>query len=277
MKERKEGKVPHFKDIWTHVPMPKKFHDLDTISDWVKSIISKVDGVGRKILVVDDEEEVLSSLKEILEHEGFLVETVKNGIEALEKMSRKDFNIVLSDIRMPAMDGIELAEICKNHPQLSRIPIILFSGYYDTFSSCADSFIAKPIESEQLLREIKQIFKKYEFGDAESELISKKNVKNFEIIPIKAGLELNILQNLLNFIWVFRPRTIPLFKINPQSNLSIENVRDLLNLIDQQDTALIVEQSPLLLTLLRSEITYLGGNPRRIFNSLEDVQKHLES
>ena len=151
MKDEKEERLPPFKDIWTHVPMPKKFNDLDTVTDWIKTIIDKVDGAEGRILVVDDEQEVLSSLKEILEHEGYKVDTATNGIDALDKLSRKNFSIVLSDIRMPAMDGIEFAEILKNHPQLKRIPIILFSGYYDTFKSCADYFLAKPIESESLL------------------------------------------------------------------------------------------------------------------------------
>ncbi|MHA1266477.1 MAG: response regulator [Candidatus Helarchaeota archaeon] len=276
MKEEKNGKMPNFKDIWTHVPMPKKFNDLDTVSDWVKSIINKVDGVERRILVVDDEQEVLHSLKELLEHEGFRVETATNGIDALDKLSRKDFSLVLSDIRMPAMDGIELAEICKNHPQLNRIPIILFSGYYDKFESCADSFLAKPIESEQLLQEIRRIFRKYEIKERGVGVERKTHIKKFDIIPITNKTNFGTLQKFLDFTWIFRPRTIPLFKITPQTNLSIQQVRELLKIVERQDIALIIEESPLLRILLQSEISYLGGNPKRIFESIEQVKNYFK-
>ncbi|MFX1299128.1 MAG: hypothetical protein ACFFD2_30240, partial [Promethearchaeota archaeon] len=78
MKKDENEKLPHFKDIWTHIPPQKKYNDIDTLSDWVKSIVDKVEGkAGKesKILVVDDELEVLNSLKLILEHSGYSVDT----------------------------------------------------------------------------------------------------------------------------------------------------------------------------------------------------------
>ncbi|NVM53231.1 MAG: response regulator [Candidatus Helarchaeota archaeon] len=274
MKEDKNGRVPSFKDIWTHVPTPKRYDDLNTVSDWIKGIIDKVDGKERRILIVDDEQDVLNSLRQILEHEGYQVDIATNGIEALDKLSRKNFSIVLSDIRMPAMDGIELSEACKNHPQLNRIPIILFSGYYDSFESCADYFLAKPIESQSLLKVIKKIFKKYQISKEMQKIgETRKKAKHFQVILIEDLTRLPKLQKILDFIWVFQPTKIPLFKISYKLNLSIDKIRELLMIIEKQDTILIVEESPLLRTLLQSELTFMGGNPSRIFDNLEHVQR----
>jgi|GEM_PF-448578 len=278
MKDEKEERLPPFKEIWTHVHMPKKYNDLDTVTDWIKTIIDNVNGEERSILVVDDEQEVLSSLKEILEHEGYDVDTATNGIDALDKLSRKSFSIVLSDIRMPAMDGIEFAEILKNHPQLKRIPIILFSGYYDTFESCADYFLAKPIESESLLIVINKIFEKYLTSKGKQKIgVTRKRSKRFEVISIGKLTDIFGLKQLLDYIWVFQPKRIPVFKISYDLDLSLSQIRELLHIIEKQDIALIVEESPVLRTLLKSEATYLGGNPSRIFDSIENVKRHFEN
>lgn len=277
MKEDKNRKVPDFKDVWTHISTPKKYSDLDTMSDWVKSIIEKVDGTERRILIVDDEQEVLSSLKEILQHEGYHVEVATNGIDALDLLSRKNFSIILSDIRMPAMDGIELCEICKNHPQLNRIPIILFSGYYDTFESAADFFLEKPLDSESLVRVINKIFEKYQTIEDKGAIGDKRRkAKRFEVISIDKMSHPAKIQKLLNFFWVFQPKKIPLFKLSHKSDLAIDTIRAILNIIEKHDTALIVEDSPILRELLKSEIKFLGGNSRRIFDTLENVKENFE-
>lgn len=277
MKEDEKKEFPNFKDVWTHIPTPKGVNDLNTISDWIKTIIEKIDGTERRILIVDDEQEVLHSLKEILEHEGFYIEVATNGIDALDLLSRKSFSIVLSDIRMPAMDGIELCEICKNHPQLSRIPIILFSGYYDTFESAADFFLEKPIDSESLLRVIQKIFDKYEIPEEKRKIGEKrKKSKQFQVISIEKLSKPAKIQKLLNFIWVFQPRKIPLFKLSHNTELTIENLRILLNIIEKHDTVVIVEDSPILRELLKAEIKFLGGNSGRIFDTLEQVKKNFD-
>ncbi len=278
MKDERDENLPPFKEIWTHVPMPKKYNSLDTVSDWIKTIIDKVDGTERRILVVDDEQEVLSSLKEILEHEGYSVDIATNGIDALDKLSRINFSIVLSDIRMPAMDGIEFAEILKNHPQLKRIPIILFSGYYDSFESCADYFLEKPIESESLLIVISKIFERYQTSKQKQKVgVTRTKSKQFEVVPIDKLTDIRGLRNFLHFIWVFQPNNIPLFKISHKLDLSLDQIRELLTIIEKQDIALIVEESPILRTLLKSEITFLGGNPNRIFDSFNGVKRHFKN
>ncbi|MHA1648868.1 MAG: response regulator [Candidatus Helarchaeota archaeon] len=278
MKEKRKEKIPPFKKIWTHIPTPDGTDDLNAVSEWLKSIIEKVDGKERRIIIVDDEHEVLNSLKQILIYEGYKVDTATNGIEALDKLSRHNFDLILSDIRMPAMDGIELSEICKNHPQLKEIPIVLFSGYYDTFESVADYFLAKPIDSESLLRVISKIFKKYQIKkEVEKIGVKRPKLKYFQEINIDNISNIADLQKILHFIWVFQPRHIPLFKISHETDLTIEKIRELLRLIEDQDTILIIEESPMLRELLKAELTLLGGNPARIFSSMEKVYEIFKS
>ena len=169
MSENKEN-IPPFEEVWENIPQDdKKIHksnnvefissEFDTVSDWIKNIIQKVDGDGRKktILIVDDEKDILDSLKELLAHEGYEIDVAINGISALDKLSHGTFDLVLSDIRMPAMDGIELCKECKANPDLNEIPVILFSAYYDEMKSCADKFLQKPLKSRLLFKVIDEL------------------------------------------------------------------------------------------------------------------------
>lgn len=82
-----------------------------------------------KLMLVDDEENILRSLQRALAVEPYEVETFTNGSEALTRMEQADFDLVLSDYRMPGMDGIALlAECKKRHPDTMRI---ILSGYTD--------------------------------------------------------------------------------------------------------------------------------------------------
>ncbi len=274
-------KLPHFKDLWTYIPISKLETSSDTVSEWVKTIIEKTEGVGKSILIVDNEINTLNALKEILEYYApdYKITTAINGIEALDKLSHGDFDLILSDIRMPMMDGKELSEICKKSPDLSHIPIILFSGYYNTldFESSADYFLAKPIDSESLIKIIKRIFEKYQIiREVQKIGESHKKLKFFQIISIEDMFDFSKLKNLLDFIWVFQPNSIPLFRISYKAKLNIEEVRELLEIVEKEDTVLIVKEAPLLRELLKSEITFIGGNPSRIFESLEDIKAQFD-
>ncbi len=112
-----------------------------------------------KILIVDDERAIRYSLKEILEMEGYQVDTAENGEEGLQKAEKEKFDAVFCDIKMPRMDGIEL---------LSRLitdgvesPVIMISGHADieTAVDCikkgAFDFIEKPLDLNRILITLK--------------------------------------------------------------------------------------------------------------------------
>jgi DNA-binding NtrC family response regulator len=109
----------------------------------------------QKILIIDDERPIRNSLKEILEYEKLHVSEATNGIEGLESLSKTDFDLVLCDIKMPGMDGIEL--LSKIQELKPEIPVIMISGHgnvetaVDALKKGAYDFIEKPIDLNRLL------------------------------------------------------------------------------------------------------------------------------
>ncbi len=83
---------------------------------------------GLRILVVDDDRGICNSLREILEADGCVVEMAHDGIEALECIERQKFDLALSDVVMPNMDGHELyLSLCKRHPEL---PVLMMTAFH---------------------------------------------------------------------------------------------------------------------------------------------------
>jgi CheY-like chemotaxis protein len=81
-----------------------------------------------KILLVEDDDSIRQGLSEILEIEGYLVIEARNGEEGLERLWEDVPDLVLLDLRMPVMDGLEFKKIMDSHPGRSAIPVIAFSG-----------------------------------------------------------------------------------------------------------------------------------------------------
>ena len=117
----------------------------------------------KSILVVDDDAHVLNSLSRLFKKEGYEVDTASNGKEALEKVERADFDLVVIDIRMPDLDGVETVRSIKqirkdkNRPE---IPVIFITGFADVnVNEQAKEFgdiLFKPFDLEELLNRIKQ-------------------------------------------------------------------------------------------------------------------------
>ena len=80
-----------------------------------------------KILIADDEESIRSIIAEVLEDEGYKVDTAANGQEALDKVHEGGISVVVTDIRMPEMTGIELLEKVKEHDE--KIEVIIMTSY----------------------------------------------------------------------------------------------------------------------------------------------------
>lgn len=115
-----------------------------------------------KILVVDDEEIIRDSISYILETEGYEVEKAENGKVAYEKVKEKHFDLVITDIEMPAMKGTELLEKIKTFDAHTSVIIITAFGSLDTAIAAlrngASDYILKPVEFEELLIKVKRLF-----------------------------------------------------------------------------------------------------------------------
>ena len=82
-----------------------------------------------RILLADDEKDIRSSLAEFIEGLGHQVSLATNGREALEMLEKESVHLVLSDIRMPDVDGLELLQRIKLSVELRGVAVILFTGY----------------------------------------------------------------------------------------------------------------------------------------------------
>jgi DNA-binding NtrC family response regulator len=111
-----------------------------------------------RVLVIDDDQIVLDSISQILTDENYDVDVTLRGAEGLERAIRKDYDIVLIDIRMPDMGGIKvLRDIRRKRPAL---PVVMITGYATAPSAemamnlGAADFIEKPFEPEELLETV---------------------------------------------------------------------------------------------------------------------------
>jgi CheY-like chemotaxis protein len=108
----------------------------------------------RKVLVVDDDPVVATSFNRVLSHDGYVVVTASNGAEALEKLNEGDYDVVYTDIRMPGMDGLELAERVK--ARRSWTPVVIITGYGSEASekrakaAGVTAFLHKPLSPEMI-------------------------------------------------------------------------------------------------------------------------------
>ena len=109
----------------------------------------------KSILIVDDDETILAVLKEILELDGYTVETATTGKEAIEKSENILVNLSLLDIKLPDMEGTELiTKLHKADPQMIKIIITGFPSFDNAVKSLnlgADAYIMKPVNSKELL------------------------------------------------------------------------------------------------------------------------------
>lgn len=115
----------------------------------------------KNILVVEDEEIVRSNIAELLEAEGYTVQTANNGAEALQKLNSYIPDLIISDIMMPIVDGYELLKRIQEIPITSSIPVILLTARIETrdlrkgMQIGADDYLTKPFKANDLLDAVK--------------------------------------------------------------------------------------------------------------------------
>ncbi|NUU02348.1 response regulator [Herbaspirillum robiniae] len=116
----------------------------------------------KTVLVVEDHEDSREMLCEILENSGLSVIAAGNGIEAIERMQSQVPNVVLTDLSMPRMDGIELARYIKSHDRYGHIPVALISANLPAASPHfpeISAFLLKPCSVDHLLTTVAQLLR----------------------------------------------------------------------------------------------------------------------
>lgn len=154
----------------------------------------------QKILVVDDERDLLDLIEYNLRKEGFNVLKAENGEQgiAIAKENRPD--LILLDIMMPKMDGLEAVEIMRKEEKLKKTPIIFLTARSDEktevegLNKGGDDYITKPISTTKLISRIKAVLRRF---DETQESLNKLEVHDLEIDKdryrvIQAGTEFQL-------------------------------------------------------------------------------------
>ncbi|MBK3331892.1 sigma-54-dependent Fis family transcriptional regulator [Persephonella atlantica] len=147
-----------------------------------------------RIMIVDDEEDILLSFKMILEDEGYMVETVSDPLDALEILKRKEFDLVLSDMRMPKMSGEEFLVNLRKFNRITTFIVMTAYGTIDNAVRCmkegAFHYITKPVdfndpsiwklieegvEKARILRENQRLRQELEISRSDVDFIITKN------------------------------------------------------------------------------------------------------
>lgn len=144
-----------------------------------------------KILVIDDERAIRNTLKEILEFEKHEVDIAEEGLSGIEMFKASSYDVVLCDIKMPHMDGIEVLEKLQEHS--IETPVIMISGHgnidtaVDAIKKGAYDFIEKPLDLNRLLITIRNATDKTTLIQ-ETKILKKKVNKTYDIIGESAAI-----------------------------------------------------------------------------------------
>ncbi len=143
--------------------------------------------MSERILVVDDEEIIRESLTFVLKKEGYYVQEAENGLAAYNKLLEETFDLVITDLEMPEMKGIELLEEVKKLNIQTSVIIITAFGSLDTaicaLRNGASDYLLKPIEFDELLFKIKKLFEVKNLL-LENRILRKEVQRNFDFEKI---------------------------------------------------------------------------------------------
>lgn len=120
----------------------------------------------RRILVVDDQQDILELAAQVLRGAGYAVSTADSGSGALDRVSEEPFDLLLLDINMPGMDGWETLRLIRADDRLDTLPVVMFSIKGEVrdkvhgMQGGALDYITKPFEVDELLERVRRIFEK---------------------------------------------------------------------------------------------------------------------
>lgn len=143
--------------------------------------------MGKRILVVDDEAKLLKAVAVTLRGEDYEVMTANNGAEAIISLSKTVPDLIVSDIRMPGMDGFQLAKTLRQNARTEMIPIVFLTAKDErkdrlqSLRSGVDAYLTKPFDPEELLVVIANILNRVERMSAElARMVKTVNGEDFE-------------------------------------------------------------------------------------------------
>ncbi len=154
----------------------------------MSSSISTDSSPEKRVLIVDDEAVIRDVSKRSLESKGFRVTLADNGVQALERLRKEDFDIVFSDYKMPIMDGIELLEVVKrDYPHVEVIIMTAFATIERAIHALrngAYDFILKPVKPDQIRFVADKCYEKIQLSE-ENRALKRANEKLTDVQDMK--------------------------------------------------------------------------------------------
>ena len=130
-----------------------------------------VTAVAKKVLVVEDDKDILQLVKMYLDNEGFRTITAANGAEALKQVKSEHPDLVVLDLMLPEIDGLEVCKKLRVTPQTAMLPIIMLTAKSEESDTVvglelgADDYVGKPFSPRALMARIKALFRRLERSD----------------------------------------------------------------------------------------------------------------
>ena len=196
--------------------------------------------MAKKVLIVDDEKDIVELITYNLKKEGFAADSVPNGETALAKIKKGHYDLVILDLMLPGLQGIELCRILRNEPATSSLPVIMLTAKGEEVDKIlglemgADDYIVKPFSPRELVARINAVLRRSKESPAsegalkEGDLIIDKDAYAVtrKGVPLKlSAMEFKLLlylaerkgkvfsrDQLLNAVWsdeaFVEPRTV---------------------------------------------------------------------
>ena len=145
--------------------MPGNYRIVDKYEQTINFVL-KTNGMDKiaRILVVDDDPDIGTMIKMMLEYKGYAVTVAERADHALEILRDNDFDLVIMDMLLSGVNGTDVCAVLKQNNLFSPIPVMMISAHPNAKEACiragADDFISKPFDMQDMLAKISHLIKK---------------------------------------------------------------------------------------------------------------------
>ncbi|UYW01290.1 response regulator transcription factor [Flavobacterium agricola] len=187
-----------------------------------------MDNKDIKILLVDDEIDILEIVGYNLKQEGYAIFTAENGLEAIKKAKKIEPHLIILDVMMPEMDGIEACEQLRKLPELQNTLITFFTARGEDYSQIAgfdagaDDYISKPVKPKVLVSKVKALLRRFANAEAKAEtkdglhedtlVVGDIEINREEYKIIKAGQEIILPRKEFELFYLLASKPGKVFK-----------------------------------------------------------------
>ena len=171
-----------------------------------------------KILLVDDEPDILEIISYSLKNAGYNVYTAKNGIQAVKQAEKIEPHLIILDVMMPEMDGIEACEIIRKIQKIKHTLITFLSARGEDYSQIAgfnagaDDYITKPIKPKILLSKVKSLLRRISLDQAETIKIGHLIIDRSRYKASYKGKEINLPRKEFELLYLLASKPGKVFK-----------------------------------------------------------------